>query len=108
MSQVEDGQVKEAKPYVLAAPIQAHDQEVLEVTLRRPTVSEVRAIKALPYKIDKNEEVTLDMEVAAKYIAVCAGIPSPSVNQLDLFDLNNLGWAVTGFFMTAASKTSKA
>lgn len=101
-------EVNEVKPYVLAAPIQAHDQEVLEVTLRRPTVIEVRGIKAVPYKIDKNEEVTLDMEVAAKYIAICAGIPSSSVNQLDLFDLNNLGWAVAGFFMTAASKTSKA
>lgn len=108
MSQVEDGQVEAGKPYKLAAPIQAHDEEVLAVTLRRPTVDEVRKIKALPYKIDKNEEVTLDMEAAAKYIAICAGIPSPSVNQLDLFDLNNLAWAVTGFFMTAASKTSKA
>lgn len=77
-------EVNEVKPYVLAAPIQAHDQEVLEVTLRRPTVIEVRGIKAVPYKIDKNEEVTLDMEVAAKYIAICAGIPSSSVNQLDL------------------------
>ena len=101
-------EVKAAEPYVLASPIQAHDQEVLEVTLRRPTVTEARAIKALPYKIDKNEEVTLDMEVAAKYISICAGIPPTSVNQLDLFDLNNLAWAVTGFFMTAASKTSKA
>ena len=95
--------MSEVKPYILAAPIQAHDQEVLEVTLRRPTVAEVRAIKALPYKIDKNEDVTLDMEASAKYIAVCAGIPAPSVNQLDLHDLNNLAWAVSGFFMTAAS-----
>ena len=100
--------MSDVKPYVLAAPIQAHDQEVLELTLRRPTVAEVRAIKALPYKIDKNEDVSLDMEAAAKYIAVCAGIPAPSVNQLDLHDLNNLAWAVSGFFMTAASaKTAK-
>ena len=91
--------------HTLSAPIQAHDEQVLELTLRRPTVAEVRAIKALPYKIDKNEEVSLDMDVAAKYIAVCAGIPAPSVNQLDLADLNNLAWAVAGFFMTAASVT---
>jgi hypothetical protein len=91
--------------HTLSAPIQAHDEQVLELTLRRPTVAEVRAIKALPYKIDKNEEVSLDMDVAAKYIAVCAGIPTPSVNQLDLADLNNLAWAVAGFFMTAASAT---
>lgn len=91
------------KPYKLAAPIQAHDQEVLEVTLRRPTVAEVRAIKSLPYKFDKNEDVSLDLDVSAKYIAICAGIPASSVNQLDLFDLNNLAWAVAGFLMTAAS-----
>lgn len=101
--------MSEVKPYPLAAPIQAHDQEVLELTLRRPTVVEVRAIKALPYKIDKNEDVSLDLDVSAKYIAVCAGIPASSVNQLDLNDLNNLAWKVSGFFMTAASaKTAKS
>ena len=91
--------------HTLSTPILAHDEQVLELTLRRPTVAEVRAIKALPYKIDKNEDVSLDMDVAAKYIAVCAGIPAPSVNQLDLADLNNLAWIVAGFFMTAASAT---
>ncbi|MNR37093.1 Phage tail protein E [compost metagenome] len=91
--------------HTLSAPIQAHDEQVLELTLRRPTVAEVRAIKALPYKIDKNEDVSLDLDVAAKYIAICAGIPASSVNQLDLADLNNLAWAVAGFFMTAASAT---
>ena len=46
------------------------------------------------------------MDVAAKYIAVCAGIPPSSVNQLDLADLNTLSWAVAGFFMSAASAPS--
>ncbi len=87
----------------LQAPIDAHGEPVTELNLRRPTVQEVRAIKALPYKIDKNEEVSLDMDVAAKYIAVCAGIPPSSVNQLDLADLNTLSWQVAGFFMSAAS-----
>ncbi|MNF98645.1 Phage tail protein E [compost metagenome] len=91
--------------HTLSAPIQAHDEQVLQLTLRRPTVAEVRAIKALPYKIDQNEDVSLDLDVSAKYIAICAGIPAPSVNQLDLADLNNLAWAVAGFFMTAASAT---
>lgn len=90
----------------LSAAIDAHGEPVTELTLRRPTVQEVRAIKALPYKIGKDEEVSLDMDVAAKYIAVCAGIPSSSVNQLDLADLNSLSWAVAGFFMSAASATS--
>lgn len=87
----------------LQAPIEAHGEPLTELNLRRPTVQEVRAIKALPYKIDKNEEVSLDMDVAAKYIAVCAGIPPSSVNQLDLADLNTLSWQVASFFMSAAS-----
>ncbi|WP_411390696.1 phage tail assembly protein [Pseudomonas sp. MPB23] len=90
----------------LQAPIEAHGEPLTELNLRRPTVQEVRVIKALPYKIDKNEEVSLDMDVAAKYIAVCAGIPPSSVNQLDLADLNTLSWQVAGFFMSAASTPS--
>lgn len=92
----------------LQAPIEAHGEQVTELTLRRPTVQEVRAIKALPYKIGKDEDVTLDMEVAAKYIAVCAGIPPSSVNQLDLCDLNSLSWTVAGFFMSGASSPSSS
>ena len=90
----------------LQVAIEAHGESLTELNLRRPTVQEVRAIKALPYKIDKSEEVSLDMDVAAKYIAVCAGIPPSSVNQLDLADLNALSWAVASFFMSAASQPS--
>ncbi|WP_434626193.1 phage tail assembly protein [Pseudomonas sp. Z1-29] len=90
----------------LQVAIDAHGEPLSELTLRRPTVQEVRAIKALPYKIDKNEEVSLDMDIAAKYIAVCAGIPPSSVNQLDLVDLNALSWMVASFFMSAASQPS--
>lgn len=86
-----------SEPVKLQVAIEAHGEPVTELTLRRPTVQEVRAIKALPYKIDKNEDVSLDMDVAAKYIAVCAAIPPSSVNQLDLSDLNALSWAVTSF-----------
>jgi hypothetical protein len=92
----------------LQVAIEAHGEPVTELTMRRPTVQEVRAIKSLPYKIDKNEEVSLDMDVAAKYIAVCAGIPPSSVNQLDLSDLNALSWAVASFFMSAASAPSSS
>jgi len=87
----------------LKAPIQAHGEERTTITLRRPTVPECRAIKALPYTIGKDEAVSLDLDVAAKYIAVCGAIPPTSVNQLDLNDLNTLAWAVAGFFLTPAS-----
>lgn len=95
------------KEHKLSAPIQAHGEEVNSISLRRPTVPECRAIKALPYAIGKDEEVTLNLEVAAKYIAVCGAIPAPSVNQLDLADLNDLAWEVAGFFLTPASGAKK-
>lgn len=92
----------------LSAPIKAHDEDVTELSLRRPTVQEVRAIKSLPYKIDQNDEISLDMDTCAKYIAVCAGIPASSVNQLDLSDLHTASWVVARFFMKAESPKSKA
>jgi len=98
--------VKPNEPFPLSAPIIAHGEKLTELTLRRPTPLEARAIKALPYKIDADEAVSLDLDVAAKYIAVCAAVPPSSVNQLDLADLNSLAWVVAGFFMTPASKPS--
>ncbi|WP_308583501.1 phage tail assembly protein [uncultured Pseudomonas sp.] len=89
----------------LSAPIEAHGAQLSELTIRRPTPQEARAIRGLPYKIDTDEAVVIDLEVAAKYIVVCAGIPSSSVNQLDLADLNSLSWKLAGFFMTPASST---
>lgn len=94
--------------HTLAAPIQAHGEEVKELTLRRPTVQECRAIKSLPYNIGESGYPILDVEVAAKYIAVCAGIPASSVNQLELPDLNNVAWLIVGFFMPRDSEQSAA
>ena len=89
----------------LNTPIQAHGEEVTSITLRRPTVAECRAIKMIPYIIGKDDEVSLNLDVSAKYIAVCGAIPAPSVNQLDLADLNSLAWSIAGFFLTPASET---
>lgn len=97
-----------SEEYKLDAPIEAHGESLSVLTIRRPTPQEARAIKALPYKIDSNEEVTLELETAAKYIAVCAAIPPSAVNQLDLSDFNALCWKVAGFFLTPGSGTSKA
>lgn len=90
----------------LSAPIQAHGEEVTSITLRRPTVPECRAIKTLPFAFGKDEEVTINLDVAAKYIAVCGAIPAPSVNQLDLVDLNSLAWVIVGFFFPPDSKAA--
>ncbi|QXH33111.1 phage tail assembly protein [Pseudomonas muyukensis] len=90
----------------LATPIQAHGEEVQELNLRRPTVQECRAIKVLPYNLGGDGYPVVDLEAAAKYIAVCAAIPASSVNQLELSDLNTLAWIIVGFFMPQDSKQS--
>jgi hypothetical protein len=95
-----------SESFKLSFPIQAHGEELTALDMRRPTSQEARAIKALPYKIDADEAVCLDLDVAAKYIAVCAAIPPSAVNQLDLADLKSLAWMVAGFFMSPASKAS--
>ena len=75
---------------------------ILATDVKSPSLfSEPRRI------IDKDEAIALDMDVAAKYIAVCAAIPPSAVNQLDLSDLNTLAWEIAGFFMSAASSTPK-
>jgi len=93
--------------FELNAPIQAHGEQLEALTLRRPTAREAQKIRALPYKIDKDEAVCLDLDAVAKYIVVCAGIPAGAVDELELIDLNNLGWQIAGFFMTPASEKSK-
>lgn len=95
-------------PIKLSSPIQAHGEQLTELVLRRPTSKEARAIKALPYRMGMDESISIDLDVAAKYIVECAGIPASSVDQLDLADLNSLAWKVAGFFMTPASAPSKS
>lgn len=66
------------------------------------------AIKSLPYTVGDSGYPVMEVEVAAKYIAVCAGIPASSVNQLDLTDLNQIGWAIVGFFTRQDSNQLEA
>ena len=89
--------------FKLSRPIKAHGEEVTELSIRRPTTQEARAIKLLPYSLGETGHPVADLEVAAKYLAVCAAIPAGSVNELDLSDLNTLAWMIVGFFLNPAS-----
>ena len=89
--------------FKLSRPIKAHGEEVTELSIRRPTTQEARAIKLLPYTLGESGHPVADLEVAAKYLAVCAAIPAGSVNELDLSDLNTLAWMIVGFFLNPAS-----
>lgn len=95
--------------YPLTASIIAHGETVSKLDLRRPSPNEAKKIGRLPYVfLDDKGRMTPDMSVIPDYIVVCAGIPASSVDQMDLFDLNQLAWAIVGFFNTPASAASSS
>ncbi|AXF20547.1 ArsR family transcriptional regulator [Burkholderia pyrrocinia] len=89
----------------LSKPIDAHGETLDALELREPTPADVRAIKALPYALDREENVHVRPDVVAQYIARLASIPPSSVDQIDLVDFNSICWTVAGFFLTRASQT---
>jgi hypothetical protein len=98
--------MSDAVEYKLEQPIKAHGEDVCALSIRRPTVQEIRAIKVLPYTLNESMMPVFDMEAVCKYLAVCCAIPPGSVNQLGLADLNKLSWALTSFFMPNSSEPS--
>ena len=91
--------------FTLSEPIKAHGETLHELSVRRPTTEECRAIKAFPYVLGDTGLPVAEPEAAAKYMAVCCAIPPSSVNQLDLHDFNNLAWQIIGFFVNSKPKT---
>lgn len=89
----------------LSKPIEAHDETLDELHLREPTPADVRAIRSLPYAMDRDETVHLRPDIVAQYVARCASIPPSSVDQIDLVDFNEICWVVAGFFLKRASRT---
>lgn len=90
----------------LAQVITAHGQQITELTLRKPTTADARAIGLLPYRITESNLPDIVIPAACQYISKCAGIPPTSVDQLDIADLNTACWAVAGFFLNPGSPTS--
>ena len=99
-------QIMGAFEHPLSSPIKAHGEEVTHVTLRRPTPKECRAIGRMPYGLDERSMPVPDMAFVSKSLVLCLNIPESSVDQLQLNDLNQLTWALLGFFLQPASMTS--
>lgn len=89
----------------LTTPINAHGDAIDEIVLRDPTPADARVIKAMPYWVDKDENVQLNPTAAAQYLVKCGSIPMSSVDELDLNDFNTLCWAIAGFFFKGKSRT---
>lgn len=87
--------------YELTTPIQAHDEEVKVLEFKEPTTKIVRKL-GLPYKFDETGMPLPVTEIAARYISELAKIPSSSVDQLAVYDFNNLCVVILGFFLSSA------
>lgn len=79
----------------LAAPIQAHGETLTELTLRKPTVKELR-LCGQPYRI-VGGGAQCDYDACAKLISAVAGIPPSSVDQLDAADFDEAALILVGF-----------
>ncbi len=88
----------------LSKPIMAHGQELTEITLKSPTAPQIRAARALPYWMARDESMAINTEAASRLLVACAAIPQSSVDQLAAVDRNQLYWEVVGFFLGQESE----
>ena len=95
----------------LSKPITAHGEQIQELTLREPTIKDVRKL-GLPYLIHTDGSGGSSVEIRAdtilNYASTLAAVPPSSIDQLALADFSPLQAAVMGFFgdMTAADSTN--
>lgn len=92
----------------LSKPIEAHGEQVSELTLREPTTEDVIA-NGHPFLIIQSEDDGTAVEIRAKsiarYISLLAGIPMSSVKELALSDFSKCQGAVMGFFGQSGAET---
>lgn len=85
----------------LAAPITAHNETLTSLTLRRPTVAELRAAGA-PYRVDRKGGAAVDYDACAQLIAMICAIPPSVVNQMDAADFDDISWRLVGFMRNSS------
>ena len=86
----------------LSKPIQAHGEEIAEITLREPTTGDVMEIGLPTLLIPGSDGESVGVEVRTKvigqYISRLGAIPMPSVKALALADFTRCQGVVMGFF----------
>lgn len=83
---------------ILKKPINAHGEDITELTLREPNGEDVRA-NGYPFTTNAEGQVILLGEPIFKYISTLAGIPPSSVKEIHATDMHKLGWMVATFFL---------
>lgn len=84
----------------LQRPIQAHGEEVRQLTFRPLTTKDIRSL-GMPFGFGKEGGSTPDTAVIARYVVALAGIPSSSVDHLSPPDFLAAMGVVLDFFGSA-------
>ena len=87
---------------ILSIPINAHGEEVGQISLRPPTTADLidlgQPMRLLPGNGLDEAAIEVRMNVVAHYVARLAAIPLSSVKALSLSDFGKATQAVLGFF----------
>lgn len=86
--------------FKLSKPVMAHGQEITELTLREPTVTDTMDL-GMPYVVDiSGDEAAIAFKptVLAKYVTRLATVPMSTIKALPISDWMALQGVVQGFF----------
>ena len=84
----------------LSKPVKAHGEDVTELVLREPTVSDTLDL-GMPFAIDasgESSEIVFRTSVIARYAVRLANVPMGAIKSLAMDDWLAVQGAVQGFF----------
>lgn len=80
---------------ILKTPVKFGDEELTKLTLKKPTVKEIREF-GFPYTI--GEDVKIVPSICAKYLSRLAGLPMSVIDSMSLEDFQAACVQVVYFF----------
>ena len=80
----------------LAKPIQAHGEEITSLTFRPMIAKDIRQC-GIPFTMTEHGQ-RFDASVVTKLIVACAGIPTSSLDQMELGDFQAAIGVILGFW----------
>lgn len=89
----------------LTRPVQAHGQDVSQLTMREPTGKDIRRI-GMPMAIGEGGAVTILAEPCARYMVELAAVPPSTIDAMPPADFTSCCMAVMSFFGAAPAPTT--
>jgi len=81
----------------LGTPIEAHDETIDTLSIRRPKGGDVMDL-GMPFTAQADGTAIARMDLMGKYISALAGIPISSIRKMEVADLMQAVQVISGFF----------